>query len=300
MKKIYVAALGCITLLGAASCSNGDKSASDKTYTEEQRLFGDSIATALGNIAGANENSNLARMWDNLSEEQRSQFSKEKFLKGLELVLTTDTADLSYLNGIYTGLNLYNPMIGSADQTGCPVDPAKVIAAFKETYLADSMPSSKLQTYSAAYQQINLRIREKADEKRRAEQADVIKANGEEGKAYADKMLAEGYQKSESGLVYKIENPGKGKVTPDDNISIRYVGKHVNGEVFDQSGDQAYQAKPTNFIPGFAEGLTLVGEGGTITMVIPGNLAYGDNGMAPKIAPNETLVFEVTVESVNK
>lgn len=295
MKKIFVAALGCIALLGAASCDNSAKSS--KEYTPEQTAFGDSVAAALGHVSAANELAQLNRMWDNLTEEQRANFSKDQFVKGLELVLNTDTTDLAYLNGIYAGLNLYNPMIGSAEQADCPVEPAKVIAAFKEIYLKDTISQATLMTYTQEYHDINSKVRSRADVKKAAEKAQQIEANGKAGKDYIATLADKGYETTESGLVYKIENAGDAnKITPSDQISIRYVGRHVNGEIFDQTTDKPFDCQPSNFIPGFAEGLQLIGKGGKITLVIPGNLGYGDMGAAPRIAPNETLIFEISVE----
>lgn len=295
MKKIYVAAIGCIALLGAASCNENAKQS--KEYTPEQTAFGDSVATALGHVAGANELSQLNRMWDNIPEAQRANFSKEEFIKGLELVLNTDTTNIAYLNGIYAGLNLYNPIVGTTEQADVPVDPAKVIAAFKEVYLNDTIDQAKLMLYSQEYQDINMKVRAKADAKQIADKQAQIDANGKAGKEYIASLADKGYETSESGLVYKITNPGDAqKITPSDQIAIRYVGRHTNGEIFDQSGENAYDCQPSNFIPGFAEGLQLIGKGGSITLVIPGDLAYGDQGAAPRIAPNETLIFEVSVE----
>ena len=52
-------------------------------------------------------------------------------------------------------------------------------------------------------------------------------------------------------------------------------------------------------IPGWTEGLQLVGEGGKIDLFIPAELGYGANGNA-SIAPNSTLLFNVEVTKVGK
>ena len=50
-------------------------------------------------------------------------------------------------------------------------------------------------------------------------------------------------------------------------------------------------------IKGWTEGLQLIGEGGKIQLVIPSELAYGENGTRG-IEPNTPLTFEVTLAEV--
>ena len=51
-------------------------------------------------------------------------------------------------------------------------------------------------------------------------------------------------------------------------------------------------------IKGWTEGLQLVGKGGTITLWIPADLAYGARGAGRDIGPNEALEFEVELIDV--
>lgn len=51
-------------------------------------------------------------------------------------------------------------------------------------------------------------------------------------------------------------------------------------------------------IPGWTEGLQLVGKGGKIMLWIPASLAYGPTGSGSAIGPNEALEFEVELLDV--
>ncbi len=111
--------------------------------------------------------------------------------------------------------------------------------------------------------------------------------------------MAEGLQKTASDVAYKIINPGDStKVTKNDIIKMKYVGTHLNGEEFDRTpGENSTRSAVANLVPGFQDGLYLLGKGGSAIIVIPGDLAYGAKGRGP-IGPMETLVFEVSVEDI--
>ena len=104
---------------------------------------------------------------------------------------------------------------------------------------------------------------------------------------------------TESGLSYKIENAGDDtKITRRDVAQIKYTGRLVDGTVFDSSDDA--RLSPAGVVPGFGEGLQMLGKGGKATLYIPGKLAYGVEG-APRagIGPNAMLIFDIEVLDVN-
>ncbi len=111
-----------------------------------------------------------------------------------------------------------------------------------------------------------------------------------------------GIQKTESGLLYLVETEGTGAkaVNGNDQVRVMYKGTLPNGSVFDSSyerGDTA-QFGLNQVIPGWAEGIRLVGEGGKIKLWIPAELAYGEQGVPQKIASNQAIAFEVELIQV--
>ncbi len=125
-----------------------------------------------------------------------------------------------------------------------------------------------------------------------------------EGEEFINKFAAEpGVQKTASGLAYKINNPGSDvKPKETDTVEVHYHGTLVDGTVFDSSKEQG---KPVSFplnrvIRGWTEGLQLIGEGGSARLVIPADLAYGENGAPPKIPGGATLIFDVELIKVQK
>ena len=124
--------------------------------------------------------------------------------------------------------------------------------------------------------------------------------NTEKGEDYIAKFLKEeGAQQTESGLAYKILEPGNDTkaVSDQDTVWVDYKGTLIDGTVFDENDDINFTLN--RVITGWAEGLKLVGEGGKVRLVIPGELAYGERGNR-NIEPNSTLVFDVTLDKVGK
>lgn len=105
-------------------------------------------------------------------------------------------------------------------------------------------------------------------------------------------------KKTNTGIRYVIEQPGTGqKPKPGDNVSVLYVGKLLNGEVFDQAMDKN---KPFTFrvgrdmvIQGWDQILPLMQLGEKRTVIVPPELAYGTRGQAPRIPRSASLVFTI-------
>ena len=106
--------------------------------------------------------------------------------------------------------------------------------------------------------------------------------------------------KTASGLWYRINPQGTG-VSPrlDDDVSVFYKGYQTDGEVFDQTTENKPMTVALNrTLKGWQEGLQMLKEGGTILLLIPSDLGYGDRSMG-NVPPNSVLIFEVTLDKVN-
>ena len=115
--------------------------------------------------------------------------------------------------------------------------------------------------------------------------------------------LAAGFDKTDSGLRYKIIQKGGGeKAQKGKTVSVHYKGQLDDGVVFDSSYKRN---QPIDFalgvgqvIPGWDEGIQLLNVGDKARFVIPSHLAYGSRGAGGVIPPNATLIFDVELVSM--
>ncbi|MDR0323258.1 MAG: FKBP-type peptidyl-prolyl cis-trans isomerase [Treponema sp.] len=98
-----------------------------------------------------------------------------------------------------------------------------------------------------------------------------------------------------SGLQYEILIEAEGEKPASDSIvHVHYVGALTDGSLFDRSAENEGAYIPLQMvIPGWSEGLTLMGIGSTYRFYIPSNLAYGRDGIQNVIPQYATLVFTV-------
>ncbi|MFD1603082.1 peptidylprolyl isomerase [Flavobacterium artemisiae] len=116
-------------------------------------------------------------------------------------------------------------------------------------------------------------------------------------------QLAAGFDKTESGLRYKMIQKGDGKrAEAGKTVAVHYEGSLETGKVFDSSYPRK---KPIEFrlgqgqvIEGWDEGIALLQVGDKARFVIPSHLAYGSSGAGGVIPPNATLIFDVELMEV--
>jgi FKBP-type peptidyl-prolyl cis-trans isomerase FkpA len=88
-------------------------------------------------------------------------------------------------------------------------------------------------------------------------------------------------------------------IQPQDGVLIEYEGHLEDGKVFDSSQGRPVPLLANQVIPGFAEALSRMQEGGRYKIRIPSRLAYGakppEGGPIP---PDADLQFDVHIVKV--
>lgn len=122
----------------------------------------------------------------------------------------------------------------------------------------------------------------------------------ESQKAFLEKSAKEsGAIVTPSGLVFQVITEGEGiSPTFDNRVQVRYVGRFSDGSTFDDTESDIVTIDMGSEIAGFVEGLQMMKPGGTYRIVVPAELAYGEEGIPGIIPGNAALDFTVTLEGI--
>jgi peptidylprolyl isomerase len=155
----------------------------------------------------------------------------------------------------------------------------------------------------------------KEQEARVALVAEKVAAQLEEIKAMAEVLP--------SGVRIYFNKKGSGvKPNEGSKILMNYAGYLSNGQLFDSNirekeerfemlnpakvAANAYTPVESDYstsarlIPGFREGLLMMGVGDSITLFVPASLGYGEQGAGDVIPPNSDLIFELEIVEIVK
>ena len=102
-------------------------------------------------------------------------------------------------------------------------------------------------------------------------------------------------------ITNNIEGAGL-EITNHSKIKVHYIGKLEDGKKFDSSYDRgeplSFQIGMRQVIEGWELGLMGMKVGGKRTLIIPPNLAYGEQGAGDLIPSNATLIFDVEIINI--
>lgn len=116
--------------------------------------------------------------------------------------------------------------------------------------------------------------------------------------AYIEQEHIEGMVRSESGLYFKIIEPGEDrKIRYDDEVKFRYKGTLIDGAVFDDQTEDGQQFKVRELIPAWKEIMLELGKGAKVQLIAPPQLGYGDHDLE-KIPKHSILIYELEIIEV--
>lgn len=203
--------------------------------------------------------------------------------------LPTQKDQISYAIGMNIGKGLHHESID--------VDPNLVLQGMKDA-LAGGQTLMTDEQVQATMQQLQGQVREREMAKKQEE----AETNKKAGDAFlAANKTKPGVVTLPSGLQYKVLKEGTGpKPTADDVVVCNYRGTLIDGQEFDSSykGGEPAKFPVKGVIKGWTEALQLMPVGSKWQLVLPPDLAYGDRGAGSVIGPNQTLVFEVELLSI--
>ena len=112
-------------------------------------------------------------------------------------------------------------------------------------------------------------------------------------------------RKTQTGIRYVILREGAGEFPkPGDKVNVLYVGRLLDGTVFDQATEAdkpfTFRVRRDMVIEGWEQVLQLMRKGEKRLVIIPPELGYGTRGQPPKIGRNATLVFEIELVSFGR
>src|SRR5258706_4612760 len=208
---------------------------------------------------------------------------------------STPRGKMSYAVGLEMGKNITNYMVD--------LDPEALAAGLRDVVSGKKSAITDREAMEAVNEFRN-QIKAKRGEQQKMMQEKNKEAglkNKKEGDTFlAENKKKEGWKTTPNGLQYKILTQGKGKIpTSNDTVIAHYRGTLVNGTEFDSSYKRGEPVPfgVTRVIKGWTEALLMIPVGSKWQLVIPSELAYGENGR-PSIPPNSVLQFDIELINI--
>lgn len=194
---------------------------------------------------------------------------------------------------------------------------------FRQPVSPDKDKAERLTVYAKALQKLDTAGFMAWQQQKRAEAMEKMQKDDEAQKGIDDQLikdfLAENNieaNRTESGLFYMMTEETSGeKPEAGDTVKVNYVGKLLDGTVFDTSYEDLAKEEGVynpqreygpieipigkgRVIRGWDEGIMLLNEGSEATLYIPSGLGYGARGSGAAVPPNSTLIFDVELVEV--
>ncbi len=277
----------------------------NKTQTEQAKTLEQRLVTATTESAQAAQQRDKAtqqaeKTATELAAAHQAQQALREELDGLRsrAKWLPDTQSLkkkpeqqSYAAGVALGRDIQTML---AERKNWGINPDKTV-----------LLAGVIDTFNGRYQLSDAQLTNALAESEKAvndARNQAAKTQTSKGEAFvAEFKKKKGTQKSPAGFWYRIDYAGDEAIKDNARVDIVVKESLTDGRVIqdmDRSGkvmSQPLSAYP----PLFREAIGHLKNHGSLTMVVPPALAYGETGYAPQIPPNATMVYELRIVDVS-
>ncbi|MEO9968107.1 MAG: FKBP-type peptidyl-prolyl cis-trans isomerase [Reichenbachiella sp.] len=122
---------------------------------------------------------------------------------------------------------------------------------------------------------------------------------------YLERKSITDFTRTASGLIYTVDQEGTGDFPEvGQTVTVHYTGYHLDDTKFDSSYDRnvalTVELGAGMVIDGWEEGLRYFKKGGSGSLYIPYELAYGTSGSpSGTIGPREDIKFDINLIAID-
>ncbi|MBW5818045.1 FKBP-type peptidyl-prolyl cis-trans isomerase [Yersinia kristensenii] len=207
-------------------------------------------------------------------------------------ILKSATARQSYAAGVALGKDI-NKMEQERSGWGVDVDRQALFSGVTDAFTGQyKLAPKELDKAFSDSENVIATAREKA----------LKSAQKTDNEFVSNFKQKKGVQQSSSGFWYYIDYVGDEDIKGNAVVDIMVKESLTDGTVInDMESNNKVMSQPLNDYPAlFQEVLRLLKNHGSITLVVPPSLAYGEQGNLPEIPPNATMVYEVRIADVKE
>ncbi|HIE1061114.1 TPA: FKBP-type peptidyl-prolyl cis-trans isomerase N-terminal domain-containing protein [Serratia marcescens] len=263
--------------------------ASAQTLAQRQREHQE----ALHALRAALEESEQKRA----GEQKATQQAREDLLalrKRLQWEMTPEQLKderkrLSYAAGSALGRDIQGLMT-ERQSWGVPVERDSLLAGVIDSVSGRlQLPPDELNTLTVQADAAAVAAREKRVNEQRRRDEDYL----------AQFSQQKGVKQSAMGFWYRVDYAGEGALAPTAVVEVVVKEKLTDGTVIqDMELSGKVLSQPlSEYPPLFREAIGHLHNHGSLTMVVPPALAYGETGYPPKVPPNATMIYELRIDN---
>lgn len=203
--------------------------------------------------------------------------------------LKAQTNRLSYAAGSALGRDIQQ-LMSERQSWGVQIDRNSLLAGVLDTVSGRPLlPPGELSALMA-----------KADSMANAARQQAVKKRTQQDQQYVAQFSQQkGVKRSPMGFWYRVDYAGDRPLAKDAVIEVVVKEQLTDGSVVqDMELSGKVLAQPLSaYPPLFREAISQLNNHGSLTMVVPPELAYGETGYPPKVPPNATMVYQLRIDN---